>query len=503
MIYGDYDVDGITGTSILVLCLRLLGANVKFHIPHRFSEGYGLNETTLQNMHDDGNDFVISVDCGVTAISAAKVAAANNTELIITDHHEPPVNGELPECFALVHPSLLGSTRQNRDLCGAGVAWMLAWAICQCVEPGVNGGCSPRGKQFLHSALSLAALGTIADCVKLDGENRTIVYHGLKQLSGSNFPGLRAFIQSAGFDNETVNGFDVGFRLGPRINAAGRMGHAGAAVEMLTTTNFVRALEIAEEMEKKNKDRQVVERKIVKQAIAQYRKETIDPDAPGCIVVRDSQWHPGVIGIVAARLVEEFKKPAIVFVQDGASCRSIEGLSLIDCLRQCDEYLSRYGGHAAACGLHIKEGCYESFKTWIDIVVAKKLTPEMRNQSLNIEYEARLAEIDLSVVETIEKFGPFGRGNRRPLFLFPKVIVDKVRRIGAEGQYLSLSVKQDEEVVKGIWFKPTELQLNEGDKINVVGNVNINTFRGDRSVQIEVTAIEKCGEDAPLLTAGD
>ncbi len=337
VIYGDYDVDGITAVSILWHALKTLGGNVHYYIPHRLEEGYGLNSDAVAEICQAGAQLIVTVDCGVTAIGSAKLAKAAGVDLIITDHHEWSTENDkgqpvLPDVFAVVHPRL-GASYPNPHLCGAGVAFKLAWGIGKAVA-GANR-VSEAFRAFLLDATALAALGTIADVVPLVGENRALAAFGLGGLQASKLTGIRALIDSAELTGQTLDSYHVGFRLGPRLNASGRMGHAKLAVEMLTDASVERAMEIGVFLESQNRERQTIERLILEQAIEQAT--LLGCDTPDCraVVLGAEGWHPGVIGIVASRLVERFHRPTVMIAlnngQGSGSCRSIAGFHLAQC----------------------------------------------------------------------------------------------------------------------------------------------------------------------------
>ena len=344
-IYGDYDVDGVTGTSILWHCLQLSNATVDYYIPCRMTEGYGLNTTALQTLHDeDPKRLVVSVDCGIASVEEAAMAKSIGLDLIITDHHH--IGSQLPDALVLVHPRLPGSAYPFGDLCGAGVAFKLAWAICQRLGDGKKA--SPRMREFLKQAVGLAALGTVADVVPLLGENRVIVRYGLQTVREQSSPGMKALLRVAGlFEKPEVRADDIGFGLGPRINAAGRLGQARLAVELLTTENEERATKLAEYLDTLNDNRKTVERRILKQA-----KEMVaanpEWESHKTLVLAHHDWHPGVIGIVASRVSEEFGKPTVLIAlrDDGTgqgSGRSWAGFDLYSGLASCRAHVGSFG----------------------------------------------------------------------------------------------------------------------------------------------------------------
>src|SRR5262249_24175607 len=350
-IYGDYDVDGVTATSLLWHCLKIAGGTVDYYVPHRLDEGYGLNCEALAKLHErDPATLVVSVDCGICSVREAEFARQIGLELLITDHHEQ--GPELPQADGLVHPRLPGTDYPFGDLCGVGVAFKLAWAICARLGDGRRA--SPRMREFLLSAVGLAAVGTVADMVPLLGENRVLVRYGLHSLRERASLGLKALLHSAGLhEHPQLDAEDIGFSLAPRINAAGRLGQARLAVELLTTENPERARMLADYLEEQNKARQTVERRMFKQA-----RELIElhPEwnAQPALVLESPEWHAGVIGIVASRVAEHFRKPAVMIAVNHeertgqGSARTFSGFDLHAGLAACREHLQQFGGHQAA-----------------------------------------------------------------------------------------------------------------------------------------------------------
>ncbi|HXE53641.1 MAG TPA: DHHA1 domain-containing protein, partial [Tepidisphaeraceae bacterium] len=404
IIYGDYDVDGITATSILWHAIRVLGGTCDFYIPHRIEEGYGLNAEALKQICDAGAGLIVTVDCGITAVEQAKVARERGVDLIITDHHEwhegergkGPTDGGtegrraeegssggpvFPDCYVIVHPRLPGDgpAYPNPYLCGAGVAFKLAWGIGLAVS-GANR-VSETFREFLLEATALAALGTIADVVPLIGENRVLAHFGLSGLKASKLVGIAALIASAGLTGQKLDSVHVGFLMAPRLNACGRMGHARLAVEMLTTSDVEKANQIATYLEQQNRARQALERKILEQALAQVTLGGWDADDKCAIVLGNENWHPGVIGIVASRLVDRFHRPTIMVALNNGhgqgSGRSIAGFHLARALEACSEHLDAFGGHEMAAGLKVQTARFEDFRNSFCEHAGKLVNPRM------------------------------------------------------------------------------------------------------------------------------
>jgi single-stranded-DNA-specific exonuclease len=501
VIYGDYDVDGITAVSILWHALRTLGGDVHYYIPHRLEEGYGLNADAVAEICRDGAKLIVTVDCGVTAIEPAKIAKAHGVELIITDHHEwREVDGQpiLPDVHAIVHPRLPGgsSPYPNPHLCGAGVAFKLAWGIGKAVV-GANR-VSDTYRAFLLDATALAALGTIADVVPLVGENRVLAAFGLGGLRESKMTGIRALIESAQLTGQTLDAYHVGFRLGPRLNASGRMGHAKLAVEMLTDASPERAAEIATFLESQNRERQTIEKGILDQAIQQAILLGCDRDDCRAVVLGGEGWHPGVIGIVASRIVERFHRPTVMIALNNGhgsgSARSISGFHLAQALDVCSEYLETHGGHEMAAGLKMESRRLVEFREAFCAHAAQMLSPDQLLPEIKLDATAELREITQALVKDLQRLGPFGQGNRKPLICVKGVtIASPPKRVGKSAAHLQLLVRQGNATMQCIMFNaPAELnKLARGTEVDIAGDAQLNEYNGYVSVQMQLLDIRE------------
>ncbi|KPK36384.1 MAG: hypothetical protein AMJ65_16220, partial [Phycisphaerae bacterium SG8_4] len=355
-IYGDYDVDGITGVAILWQILKLHGVDVDYYIPHRIDEGYGLNAEAIEALAKSGTRLLVTVDCGITAFESVELAGRLGLDVIITDHHQPGC--DLPEAVAIVHPALEESY-PNQDSAGAMVAFKLAWAVANEFNSGRR--LEPRLLEHMLSATSLAAMGTIADIVDLRGENRILTSYGLRALPDSRLSGIQALIETAGLTGQKLDSFHIGFRLAPMLNAAGRMGHARLAVELLTSDSPVRSMQIAEYLKEQNTQRQQCDRKIFKQASEMIVGRGLNHPDRKSIVLSSEDWHTGVIGIVASKVVDKFYRPTIMInapdtdsgVAQGSG-RSVPGFCLLSAIKACSQNLLSFGGHKMACGLTIE-----------------------------------------------------------------------------------------------------------------------------------------------------
>ncbi len=499
VVYGDYDVDGMTGTAILWLCLKLLGAEVRYYIPNRIDEGYGLNSEAVRALAAEKAELLVTVDCGIGSVAEAAVARELGLELIVTDHHEP--GPRLPDAAAIVHPRLPGGNYPFGELSGSGVAMKLAWAICQQASGAKRVG--PAMKDFLVQAVGLAALGTVADVVPLVDENRVLVRHGLESLANAPTLGLSALMQVANIiprrraDGRTrLDAEDLGFQIAPRLNAAGRLGQPQLAVELLTTDRPDRAQELAQYIDNLNASRQTLERSI-HLAAAKQAKESFDPVDDAALVLADRGWHPGVIGIVAGRLADRFHRPVVMISWDKAglrpgigSARSVPGFDLHAALAECDEFLLAHGGHAAAAGLKIEEHQIEGFRGAFCEVAASQISQAQRIAELFVDVEAPFCAFTLQTVQQVEQLAPFGQGNSRPLLCTTGVeLVEPPKPLGTSGHHLAMRLRQHDVTLRAVAFGggdwAGELAALNGP-LDVAFRPVINSFRGRQSVELHL-----------------
>ncbi len=497
VVFGDYDVDGITGVSILWHCLSLAGANVDFYIPHRLEEGYGVNSEAVDELAKDGAKLIITVDCGVTAIEPAARAKARGVDFIITDHHHPHTdeagNVQLPDAL-LVHSGISApgeAEYPNPHLSGSGVALKLAWAVARrvCGSQKV----SAAYREFLVDATGLAALGIVADVVPLVGENRILAHHGLKGLARSRLPGVRALIQSAGLSGKMLDGFDIGFKLAPRLNAIGRLGHARLAVELLTRADEAQALRIAENLEQQNKARQALQRKIAAEALAMVVEQGQHTDTVRGIVLASKDWHAGVIGIVASRVVEEFGRPTVMIaIEDGigqGSARSIKHFPLHEVFADCREHLVSYGGHAMAAGLRLEADKIDDFRTAFQNRAGQLLTPADLRPKLKIDDVIALGELNEKLVADLARVAPFGAGNPSPHLATDWVeVAGEPRTVGASGSHLQVSLSEGGRRCKGIAFGMGKYAdpLMDHRRCRVAFRPILNEWKGRTTVEMQI-----------------
>lgn len=486
-IFGDYDADGITATAVLYRTLRLLApdADVRTYVPHRLDEGYGLSSEALEALAGEGVRVVVSVDCGITARGPAEAARRAGLDLIVTDHHTPPSRREdLPEALALVHPRLPGSCYPFGDLCGAGVAYKLAWRLCTMAAGGPRVGADSRA--HLLAMLAPAALGAIADVVPLRGENRVIARHGLAMMRRSGIEGLDALIAASRLDHGRIDAEDVGFRLAPRLNAAGRMGHAREAVELLTTATGDRAAEIAADLSRLNDQRRTTERRIADEAARRAVESGMAEGDGRAIVLDDPSWHRGVVGIACSRLVERFGRPTVLLQRDGGMCvgsaRSIAGYDLHGALESCADLLTTYGGHAMAAGLTLPADRVEALARRLQEHAAARLSEDDLGPGGSYDAACGLGELDGRTVSSLSGLGPFGAGNPRVRVLVRGVrLTQPARSLGASGEHLALHGEQDGRRVRMVaWkFGPQASVFRAGASVDLVLEPRISGWSGE------------------------
>ena len=489
-IYGDYDVDGITGVSVLYDCLRLAGAKVEYYVPHRLEEGYGLNVSALEWIAEQGGRLVVTVDCGIGSLEEAGRAHELGLELVVTDHHEP---GEvLPEADAIVHPGLPGSRYPFAELAGAGVAFKLAWALAQRFSHAEK--VTDEFRQFLVAGVALVALGTVADVVPLVDENRVLVSYGLRALADRPSQGIQALMDVSGLaDAAKVDAYDVGFQLAPRLNAVGRLGHARLAIELMTTPNPDRARQIAEFLDSQNQQRRKLERRLFRELRDRVEQE-IDLDKASAIVLGGEGWHAGVIGIVASRLVDAFYRPTILVALGDelgqGSGRSIPGFHLFEAVQACSEGLSSYGGHAQAVGVRMPPEHFPTFQQRFLDYCQERLRPSELVREIVVDVEADLDAVTLALLDELSRLAPFGKGNPRPVMISRNVrVVGKPRRVGGGGHHLQFMVRAHSAARKAIAFgmgRLADKDLTEGQHCDLVFQPKVNEWRGRRSVDLQI-----------------
>jgi single-stranded-DNA-specific exonuclease len=494
-IYGDYDVDGITGVSILWELLTLLGAQVDYYIPHRIDEGYGLNADAVRSLAEGGTRLLVTVDCGISAIAAADLARQLGVDLIVTDHHQP--GSALPAAVAIVHPALEPSYA-NQDSAGALVAYKLAWAIAEEFSRGPR--LEPKLREFMLNATSLAAIGTVADVVDLRGENRVVTKFGLQSVADTKLCGLKALIQSAGLAGKGVDSTAIGFRLAPVLNAAGRMGHARLAVELITSTSEMRAMQIAEYLKDQNVQRQQCERKMLKQACDIAVEKGLNHPDRRSIVLGAEGWHTGVLGIVASRLVDRFFRPAIMInaspnesnVAQG-SARSIPGFCMLSAIQACSSHLTSFGGHKMAAGLTLPPENIEAFAAAFETYAAANLQQEDVVAKMHIDAVVPLRQFTRDVVHQLDMLGPFGEGNPKPVFATKGVrLAAAPRRCGSTNDHLQFAITDNTATIRCVGFRMggLEKKLVDNEYFNIAYEPTLNHYNGNTTVEFIAVDIQ-------------
>ena len=489
-VFGDYDVDGITSTCLLTDFLRKNGADCISYIPGRLEEGYGLNPIAIRQLHEEGVKLIITVDCGITAVAEAELCRELGIDLVITDHHE--CKETLPYAVAVVDPHRPDGGYPHKNLSGVGVAFKLACAL------------SGDQNAVLQEYADMVCLGTVADVMPLQGENRVFVSHGLHSLAKTKRPGIAALMAETGCTPDNISASSIGFMLAPRINAAGRMGQIDLAVELFLTEDPLRAATVAKQLCDLNRQRQNVESEIYRQAIDMLPQG----ETPDAIVLADESWHQGVVGIVASRIAEEFACPAFLICLDGehgkASSRSHGGFNLFASLTALSELLESYGGHELAAGFTITRSNIPEFRRQICRLAADYYRTDIPRTSLDIDCAIPPELMTLSGIESLAVLEPCGNGCPKPVLMLKNLTVDKISMVGG-GRHMRLRLRSGRHSVNAIYFSadPQQTSIQIGDVVDVAFAPQINEFRGERSVQMNVLDIrpsctaECCCDEAP------
>ena len=480
-IYGDYDVDGITSITVLKSFLKDRGLDVNFYIPNRLDEGYGLNKEAIDKILDNGCELMITVDCGISAIDEIEYANSLGIETIITDHHEPGAN--LPNALAVIDNKRKDSTYPFRELAGVGVVFKLIQAIAIKLEV--------KEEEYLKY-LDIVCVGTISDIVPLIDENRVIAKLGLLLISQTKNIGLRSIIKSSGYTKVDSN--TISFGIAPRINACGRMGKAEEALELLLSPNINYVNDLNQKLNEHNKTRQETEKNIFESAIKQIEEQHLDKN--NTIIVGGENWHNGVIGIVSSKITEMYFKPSILlsFEENGmgkGSGRSIPGFDLYDALMKCNDTIEKFGGHSMAVGVTIKKENFEKFKKEFEEIAKQSHTDEIV-PIIQVDSKIDLKDINKEMVESLKSLEPFGEANRMPIFIFKNLKIDSIRSL-SEGKHLKLTLKDNNIIINGIGFNLGNLAIEYtiGDKVDIVGVLEINHFNGEENLQINIKDMMK------------
>ncbi len=480
LIYGDYDVDGITAVALLHSALKRIGANVECHIPNRLEEGYGLNLPAIKKAKKDGISLIITVDCGITSFKEIAHAAAIGIDTIITDHHEI-LEDRTPSAFAIINPLQKDCIYPFKHLAGVGLAYKLAKAVLE------------DTKFFAEDFLDLVSLGTVADIAPLVGENRTLTKYGLDELNRRSRIGLNALMEVSGLSGKDISSGHIGFILGPRINAMGRVGSPLKALELLLTDEKEEAMRLANILDTENRARQKIEAAILDEAMSKVERE-VNFKHHRVIVLASENWHPGVIGIVASKIADRFYRPTILISLGGrfgkGSGRSIERFHLFEYLLRCKDLLIGFGGHESACGITIEKDKVDAFREMINREAADAVSEEIFSPKLEVEMDVPLGMLNDKVIGEIESLAPFGEENPRPVLASRNVVVrDSPRTVGRGG--FKMWVTDNDVTCEAVSFGKSNLTRPEiGDRVDLVYTPSMNNWQGVKSIQLEVHDIK-------------
>jgi single-stranded-DNA-specific exonuclease len=489
VIYGDYDVDGITSTALLYSFLKSQGANVSYYIPKRKEEGYGINIMAVNKLSKEGTKLLITVDCGITAVGEVEFARLQGMDVIITDHHT--CKEKIPKAVAVINPKRPDCEYPFDGLAGVGVAFKLVLATA--MELGLS------TRECFDQYVELAAVGTVADVVPLLDENRIIVDRGVASLTATKRPGLRALLEVSGADKRPLSASTIAFTLAPRLNAAGRLSSATTAVELLLETDPERALAIAKELDGENKERQQTEQKIYDEVLELIAE---DPNAPQkkVLVLAKEGWHQGVIGIVASKINELYYRPCILISYENGvgkgSGRSIPSFNLFDALTHCEDLLSAFGGHAVAAGLSMNTSDLEAFTKKINDYANSVLKPEDLLPAVKIDCQIRPEDVTLVAAKLLTKLEPYGMGNEKPSFAIRQVQITAIATMGVEDKHLRMRLASGNCVINAVGFQMGSYarRLQAGDLVDVAFSMDINHYQGTETVQLILKDIKKSNE---------
>lgn len=491
LIFGDYDADGITASSILyhIIAAATGKDGPTIYIPDRIDEGYGILPDAIEKFAAAGVELVVTVDCGVTAIEAAQRAKELGITLIISDHHKPREDGQLPNCAAIVHPSL--ETQSTTPLAGVGVAYQLAWAFARAWSGSQQ--VNEKLKRALLALLPLVAIGTIADMVPLVSGNRILARWGLQLLPTTTNPGLKAIMKELDTPVTKLNSSHISFGIAPLINAVGRLVHAATAVDLLTHLDGELASSAAGELADHNRNRQKIQRAIVADALEQIEVKQLTEHP--IIILKHDDWKRGVVGVAAGKCVETHYRPTILLSGEGdelvGSARSISGFSIFDALSACNEHIVQFGGHDMAAGLTLKRESFDPFVEAMTTYTREKVSPELLIPTIKPDVLADLQEITHTAAVEIEKLGPFGVGNKTPLVQIMGVRIDEVQQMGRGGNHLNMRVGNASRRVRCVWWGQGNVlpKLARGMVIDLVGKLKVNEFRGYKNAELDLLDI--------------
>jgi len=508
LIYGDYDVDGISATALLSTVLKRLKADVDTFIPSRLEDGYGLSAQNISSIHKRGIELIITVDCGITAIVEVDILNSLGIDIIITDHHTP--GDKLPDTDIILNPLQEGCSYPDKNLAGVGVAFKLA------------SGLLGKDDNWLYEQLDLVSLGTVADVVPLIGENRILVKNGLSELTHTKKEGLRALIEESYLKGKEITSYHVGYILAPRINAAGRLGKPEVSLELLLTDNPKQASELAKMLTKENRSRQKMEDVVLRQAMARIETEVdfakmltkenrsrqkmedvvlrqamarieteVDFARQRVIVLEGENWHKGIIGIVASRIVDRFYRPTVMISMDGdegrGSCRSIRNFNLVNALSECSDFLKRYGGHKNAAGLTIDKMSLNGFKEKINLIANERISDENLIPSIKIDTEIPISSLSKDLLEDLDSLGPFGFGNPRPVFSSQNLSIRNVPQV-LRRSTLKMWVTDGNITAEAIGFNMADSLPSDPlkQRIDLAYSCDLNTYKGITSIKLQI-----------------
>jgi len=489
LVYGDYDVDGTTAVSIMYSFLKQLDCNVEYYVPDRYAEGYGVSMMGINFAIKESFDLIITLDCGIKANKTISYAVENGIDVIICDHHEP---GEiLPPAVAILNHKQKDCYYPCKHLSGCGVGFKLVHAVCETLELDL--------KEYLYVYVDILAISIASDIVPIVEENRTFMYYGLRKMQDKPHIGVRAMLQSAGIEGQEISVSDVVFKIGPRINAAGRIYNARKAIELLIETNFDTAIGLCSGINDYNEERKAIDKSITQEAL-QIIESTVSFKNECATVLYKPEWHKGVIGIVASRVIEHYFKPTIIFCGNDdvitASARSVDGFDIYSALEECKEFMVHFGGHMYAAGMAIKKTDFEAFSRKFKDVVAQRILEDQKVAKIDIDIELEVQDINYDFYNVLKRFGPFGPGNMTPIFMI-KGAVDsgRTKMVGEDKSHLKLEITHPNTPnikLSGIAFGLAEkwMQIQkQTNTFDVCFVLSENVFRGRRSIQLEVRDI--------------
>lgn len=479
IIYGDYDADGITSSTILKRFFKDINVDVSIYIPNRLTEGYGMNENAIKKISEQGFKLIITVDCGITGIKETELAKELGMDVIITDHHEP--GEEIPDAVAVVDCKRKDNKYYFRELAGCGVAFKITQALSEKINIDEN---------VCLKNLDFVCIGTISDIVPLISENRVIAKLGMLLVQQLRNIGIREIVRASGI--KKIDAGAISFGISPRINACGRMGHHEDALELFLTEDPIKARKLAESLENYNKQRQEIEKRIYNEALQQAELEK----SKNCLILAKENWHHGIIGIVSSKITENYYKPSILICIEGTesrgSGRSINGFDLHEAIINCSSKLTHFGGHGKAIGLSLKTSDIQEFKKEFEKYANDNINQEMLNQVITIDEEITSKNINIEEIRQLKVLEPFGEGNFEPIILYKNLTIDSIRTLSNE-KHLKLTLKDANIFIDAIGFNMGEIanKYQIDDKIDVIGNIGINSFNNTEKIQIVLKDIRK------------